>query len=140
MYCTETSHTLLPAGPGLITIHVRVFHIVLKQLTLLSLGPDLLSINVSLYCTETGHSLLSSIITCQSCLLLISKSPNIDIYFLAETDPAVDILAATGYIVSRSEVGDYCVQRLSDGNIDALDGLALPVLLQRSITAPLTAQ
>ncbi|KAJ8047650.1 Gamma-tubulin complex component 6 [Holothuria leucospilota] len=61
-------------------------------------------------------------------------------FSVLKDNPSLDILAATGYIPSRSEVGDYCAQRLHDGNIDALERLALPVLLERSITAPLTAQ
>ncbi|XP_072181800.1 gamma-tubulin complex component 6-like [Diadema setosum] len=54
--------------------------------------------------------------------------------------PDTDLLGRTGYTPLKSEIGDYGVQSSDSDSIEATDVLPLPIIIKRSITAPLRAQ
>ncbi|XP_041460037.1 gamma-tubulin complex component 6-like isoform X1 [Lytechinus variegatus] len=54
--------------------------------------------------------------------------------------PNTDLLGRTGFEPLQSEIGDYGVLASQSEDIEATDLLPLPIIIKRSITAPLRAQ
>ena len=71
---------------------------------------------------------------------LISYDKIISFFFFSEGLPDTDLLGRIGFEPLRSEIGDYGVHASQSDSIEATELLPLPIIIKRSITAPLRAQ
>ncbi|XP_071784564.1 gamma-tubulin complex component 6-like [Asterias amurensis] len=63
-----------------------------------------------------------------------------DNFDILDKPPMPDLLSNTGFMPLSTEVGDYGLQALESDSMEAVELQSLPIIMKRSVTAPLLAQ